>query len=142
MTEPLIPRLINWGLVYRNAWLPSHCASVEWRHIQHRGLTEGEEDTRRRAKVEIDPRDAEVVEKVWRTLTALDQKLLLYVYIWRSKDKQICRRLGISADTVDGCYVYFEIAKARAHRAIGRALDSLHKRVENASAVQNSCDVF
>ncbi len=135
----LVARLMNWGAVMRSALLPGHCGSAEWRHVQHRGLTEGEEETRRRAKLVLDTLDAWEVELAWRTLDPGDQKLLMYVYIWRSHyPKQLCRRLSISSETVDGCHVYFEIAKTNAHRNMGRALepafDGLHFLVENRAS--------
>lgn len=130
MGEPVVERLRNWGFVMRLAWLPAHCASAEWRHVQFRGLTEGEEETRRTAKHIVDYRDAELVERAWCFLPSKEQKLLLYTYIWRSRTDQICRRLGISRETIDGHFVYFDLAQSKAHRSIQRVLDdALHNNV-------------
>jgi len=98
--------------------------------VQFRGLTEGEEETRRNARFIPDRADAEEVEHAWRCLRALDQKVLLQVYIWRSREERVCQRLGISAETIDGHYVYLQLAKGRAHRSIQTVLDDrLHNNV-------------
>ena len=98
--------------------------------MQHRTLTEGEEESRRNARYVPDRADAEEVEHAWRYLGTLDQKVLLQVYIWRSREERICQRLGISAETIDGHYVYLQLAKGRAHRSIQTVLDDrIHNNV-------------
>lgn len=109
----------------RLSWIPQHCGSAEWRHVQHRGLTEGEEETRRRAKLDSDQLDASLIERAWRRLRTPDQLMLKWIYVWRSREDQICRRASIPADKVDGCYIYLQLAKTRAHRNVAFELDQI-----------------
>jgi hypothetical protein len=123
LSDPIVRRLINWGRFYRVSKLPKHCGSVEWHFVQHRGLTEGEEEYRRTSSPPVDARDAALVEKAWTQVAESHRDLLLQRYVWRSRDDRICQRLGIPTNSIDGVLVYFVIALRSAHDAIRRELD-------------------
>ncbi len=128
MSDYLTQRLANWGRVMRDTVAPRHCGSVEWHFVQHRTLTEGEEQTRRTAATRVDLADAHLVERAWASLSDDKHKaLLLQRYVWHSRDERICQRLRIPPVRVNGTLVYLVLAMRMARAAIETALLDLEQ---------------
>lgn len=67
---------------------------------------------------QVDPADAQLVERAWKSLAPKHKDLLRWHHIRRAPLGMICRRLGIAACPAS----VFAIELARAEDAIGRAL--------------------
>jgi hypothetical protein len=126
LTDYLTTRLLNWGRAMRQTTPPKHCASVEWRFVQHRTLTEGEEEYRRTPTMPLDLADAAIIEKAWTRIADKQHKaLLLQRFVWHSRDERICQRLRIPPVRVNGTLIYLLIALRAAKDALTRELDGL-----------------